>query len=59
MIGLAFVAFVATLSAGARGLANYRIGFHLPVPQLVAFLWVAVLGGGRRRAPSPTSRPPP
>jgi putative ABC transport system permease protein len=42
-LGLPLGVFLAALAT--RGLANYGIGFHLPVPQLVVFLWVAVLAG--------------
>ncbi len=42
-LGLPLGVFLAALAT--RGLATYGIGFHLPVPQLVAFLWVAVLAG--------------
>ena len=42
-LGLPLGVFLAALAT--RGLSNYGIGFHLPVPQLVAFLWVAILAG--------------
>jgi putative ABC transport system permease protein len=42
-LGLPLGVFLAALAT--RGLANYGIGFHLPVLQLAAFLWVAVLAG--------------
>jgi putative ABC transport system permease protein len=42
-LGLPLGVFLAALAT--RGLSNYGIGFHLPIPQLVAFLWVAVLAG--------------
>ncbi|MBV8219173.1 MAG: FtsX-like permease family protein, partial [Solirubrobacterales bacterium] len=42
-LGLPLGVFLAALAT--RGLANYGIGFHLPVVQLVAFLAVAVLAG--------------
>jgi putative ABC transport system permease protein len=42
-LGLPLGVFLAALAT--RGLANYGIGFDLPVPQLVAFLGVAVLAG--------------
>ena len=42
-LGLPLGVFLAALAT--RGLANYGMGFHLPVPQLVVFLWVAVLAG--------------
>ncbi len=42
-LGLPLGVFLAALAT--RGLANYGIGFHLPVTQLVVFLWVAVLAG--------------
>jgi len=42
-LGLPLGVFLAALAT--RGLANYGIGFHLPVPQLVVFLGVAVLAG--------------
>jgi ABC-type antimicrobial peptide transport system permease subunit len=42
-LGLPLGVFLAALAT--RGLANYGIGFHLPVPQLVVFLWIAVLAG--------------
>jgi putative ABC transport system permease protein len=42
-LGLPLGVLLAALAT--RGLSNYAIGFHLPVVQLVAFLWVAVLAG--------------
>jgi putative ABC transport system permease protein len=42
-LGLPLGVFLAALAT--RGLSNYGIGFHLPIPQLVAFLGVAVLAG--------------
>jgi putative ABC transport system permease protein len=42
-LGLPLGVFLAALAT--RGLANYGIGFHLPIPQLVAFLGIAVLAG--------------
>ena len=42
-LGLPLGVFLAAVAT--RGLATYEIGFHLPVPQLVVFLWVAVLAG--------------
>jgi putative ABC transport system permease protein len=42
-LGLPLGVFLAALAT--RGLSNYGIGFHLPVPQLVVFLWIAVLAG--------------
>ncbi|MBV9415276.1 MAG: ABC transporter permease, partial [Solirubrobacterales bacterium] len=42
-LGLPLGVFLAALAT--RGLANYGIGFHLPIPQLVVFLWIAVLAG--------------
>jgi putative ABC transport system permease protein len=42
-LGLPLGVFLAALAT--RGLSNYGVGFDLPVPQLVAFLCVAVLAG--------------
>jgi putative ABC transport system permease protein len=42
-LGLPLGVFLAALAT--RGLANYGMGFHLPVAQLIAFLGVAVLAG--------------
>jgi putative ABC transport system permease protein len=42
-LGLPLGVFLAALAT--RGLADYGIGFDLPVVQLIAFMWVAVLAG--------------
>jgi putative ABC transport system permease protein len=42
-LGLPLGVFLAGLAT--RGLSSSGIGFHLPVPQLIAFLFVAVLAG--------------